>query len=205
MRTHRSPAARCADFAAGGRDVAQVYDILGLRVVVRADAAWPQARHAAAAQAATRPGSHSEDLAMTERAACYLVEDAVTAIWPQVASRRKDYIATPKANGYESLHLAVEFPTELAQPRGRADEEARSRGEPDSPAVVEVQIRSDDMHAAAERGGAAHFGYKGGLDVASAARLHEWTLELMTVCTTRSSSAQACKPDCRAFLACCLG
>jgi (p)ppGpp synthase/HD superfamily hydrolase len=164
--------------------VAQVYDILGVRVIVRAAHATPTQRPAHSANgdggrdAAT---GTSKDLSARKRAACFLVEDAVAALWPPVAGRRKDYISCPKPNGYQSLHLTVELPEEFAARRAAADAEARSCGEPESPGAVEIQIRTDEMHAAAERGGAAHFGYKGGLDASQATRLHEWTRELMGV------------------------
>jgi hypothetical protein len=53
-----------------------------------------------------RPSSPSQ----AERdaiAACYLVRDVASALWPPVPGRSKDYIARPKPNGYASLHLTV--------------------------------------------------------------------------------------------------
>ncbi len=40
--------------------------------------------------------------------ACYIVNDAVRELWPEVDGRSKDYILNPKANQYQSLHITVE-------------------------------------------------------------------------------------------------
>ena len=51
----------------------------------------------------THPNSGSLSLQ-----ACYIVNDAVRDLWPEVEGRSKDYILTPKANQYQSLHITVE-------------------------------------------------------------------------------------------------
>ena len=88
---------------------AQVNDIFGFRIVVQT---LPQ---------------------------CYLALGVLHQLYKPMPGRFKDYIAIPKANGYQSLH------TTLVSPLGTA---------------VEFQIRTEHMHAVAEKGIAAHWMYK---------------------------------------------
>jgi len=76
-----------------------------------------------------------------EVAECYQALALIQAAWAPVASEFDDYIARPKANGYQSLHTVVR--TQGAQP-------------------VEIQIRTRQMHEHAELGVAAHWRYKEG-------------------------------------------
>ncbi|MBB4087142.1 RelA/SpoT family protein [Sphingomonas carotinifaciens] len=70
---------------------------------------------------------------------CYRTLGIIHRSWPMVPGRFKDYISTPKRNGYRSLHTSVIH--------------ARD-------ARVEIQIRTPEMHAEADYGLAAHWTYK---------------------------------------------
>ncbi len=70
---------------------------------------------------------------------CYQALGIIHQRWPMVPGRFKDYISTPKRNGYRSLHTSVIH-----------NEKVR----------IEIQLRSQDMHAQAEYGYAAHWAYK---------------------------------------------
>ena len=75
------------------------------------------------------------------RAECYVALGAIHGAFPVIAGRFKDYISTPKTNGYQSLHTGVT----LRHPRNQK---------------IEIQIRTPDMQAVAEAGVAAHWLYK---------------------------------------------
>jgi GTP pyrophosphokinase len=94
---------------------------------------------------------------------CYGALGAIHARWSPLPGRFKDYIAMPKFNLYQSLHTTV------IGPEGRA---------------VEIQIRTQEMHARAEFGVAAHWKYKnqsgksdGEVDYAWLKQLSDWQEE----------------------------
>ncbi len=117
----------------------QVYDIFGFRVIVK-------------------------DLSH-----CYLALGALHALYKPIPSKFKDYIALPKANGYQSLH------TTLFGPFGTP---------------IEVQIRSKEMHNIADAGVAAHWLYKTNDAQLTALQqqTHQWLQRLLDIQSESSDS-----------------
>jgi GTP diphosphokinase / guanosine-3',5'-bis(diphosphate) 3'-diphosphatase len=70
---------------------------------------------------------------------CYRALGVLHRRWQMVPGRFKDFISTPKRNGYQSIHTTIMFAKNMR---------------------VEVQIRSQEMHRASEYGFAAHWAYK---------------------------------------------
>jgi len=105
----------------------EVYDLLALRIVFK-----------------PREG-------MNEKDQCWMLYSAITALYKPHPERIRDWVSTPKANGYEALHVTV------MGPEGR---------------WVEVQIRSERMNDIAEKGLAAHWKYKMG--EAEESELDKW-------------------------------
>ena len=95
---------------------------------------------------------------------CYAALGAVHSAFPVIAGRFKDYISTPKSNGYQSLHTGVT----LREPRNQK---------------IEIQIRTLEMHEVAEAGVAAHWLYKQFDAAASAHDLHQfrWVQDLLEI------------------------
>ncbi len=94
--------------------------------------------------------------------ACYLAMGALHALYKPIPGKFKDYIAIPKANGYQSIH------TDLIGPYG---------------VPVEVQIRTDQMHRLAESGVASHWLYKDETDKLSdlQKQTHRWLQSLLEI------------------------
>ncbi len=94
---------------------------------------------------------------------CYRVLGAVHNLYTPMPGKFKDYIAIPKANGYQSLH------TVLFSPYGVA---------------LEVQIRTEEMHKVAEAGIAAHWLYKSageGAGNSAQIRARQWLHDLLEI------------------------
>ena len=90
---------------------------------------------------------------------CYRALGVAHGAYPVVPDRFKDYISTPKPNGYQSLHTGVFGPE-------------RQR--------IEMQIRTAEMHDVAEHGLAAHWNYKQGT-VETEGLQYRWLRELLDI------------------------
>jgi GTP pyrophosphokinase len=100
---------------------------------------------------------------------CYLALGSLHALYKPIPGKFKDYIAIPKANGYQSLH------TTLFGPFGTP---------------IEVQIRSEEMHKIANAGVAAHWMYKT-TDASLTAlqqQTHQWLQRLVEIQTESDDS-----------------
>lgn len=90
---------------------------------------------------------------------CYHVLGLIHSNFPVVPGRFKDFISTPKPNGYRSIHTTVLGP-----------ENQR----------IEIQIRTRDMHHEADMGVAAHWSYKQGADLTDTKKFR-WLRELLEI------------------------
>ncbi len=120
----------------------EIYDIFAIRIVFK-------------------PKEH-----MPEKAQCWNIYSLITDIYQPNPDRLRDWVSTPKANGYEALHTTV------MGPAGR---------------WVEVQIRSQRMNDIAERGYAAHWKYKG--DSEDQTQLDKWLQRIRQHLEAPSSDA----------------
>ncbi len=93
---------------------------------------------------------------------CYLALGIIHSKYRSVPGRFKDYISTPKSNGYKSIHTTIMGPR-------------RQR--------IEVQIRTHSMHKEAELGVAAHWAYKGGSNQPTERDVtkYRWLRELLDI------------------------
>ena len=101
-----------------------------------------------------------------EKLIAWKIYSIVTDVYRPNPTRLRDWISTPKSNGYEALHITVVGPNKR---------------------WIEVQIRSTRMHEIAERGYAAHYKYKLGDDKESG--LEIWLNRLQEVLKNPDSSA----------------
>ncbi|HET6720021.1 MAG TPA: RelA/SpoT family protein, partial [Rhodocyclaceae bacterium] len=98
-------------------------------------------------------------LVVPDTPSCYLALGALHSLYKPIPGKFKDYIAIPKANGYQSLH------TTLIGPYGMP---------------LEVQIRTADMNQVAQDGVAAHWAYKSDREERDLpARTHLWLQSLL--------------------------
>ena len=91
---------------------------------------------------------------------CYQALGAVHSVFHTIPGHFKDYISTPKSNGYQSIHTAVIVP---GQQR------------------VEMQIRTSEMHDVAEYGLAAHWTYKQQRGQGTDGKQYRWIRELLEI------------------------
>ena len=117
-------------------------------------------------------------IVVKDRPSCYLALGALHALYPPVPGKFKDYIAIPKANGYQSLH------TTLIGPFGTP---------------VEIQIRTAEMHNVAESGVASHWLYKDESGISQIQqKTHQWLqslIELQSDSGTASEFLEHVKVD----------
>ena len=119
----------------------EVFDLFAIRIVIKTDPKW-------------------------EKADCWKVYSLVTDHYSPKQDRLRDWISTPKANGYESLHTTV----------------MSYEGQ-----WVEVQIRTERMDEIAERGYAAHWKYKG--DSTADSSLDKWLSRIQELLKSSESNA----------------
>jgi guanosine-3',5'-bis(diphosphate) 3'-pyrophosphohydrolase len=92
---------------------------------------------------------------------CYMALGLIHGKYPSVPGRFKDYISTPKPNGYRSIHTTVMGPSQQR---------------------IEIQIRTAEMEEQADMGVAAHWAYKDGKSPSlKDAKKYRWLRELLEI------------------------
>ena len=104
-------------------------------------------------------------------ASCYVALGTLHGLYKPIPGKFKDYIAIPKANGYQSLH------TTLFGPFGTP---------------IEIQIRTQEMHRIAAAGVASHWLYKSGHDQINDLhkKTHQWLQDLLESLSQSSDSSE---------------
>lgn len=105
---------------------------------------------------------------------CYKVLGIIHALWKPVPSRIKDYIAFPKPNGYRSLHTTI-----ITRHK----------------TVVEIQIRTEEMHIENQFGVASHFNYKSGKKNTKETSAGWFAGMLSTLMRTKQSKQEVSSPQ----------
>ena len=100
---------------------------------------------------------------------CYLALGVIHSIYPPVQDRFKDFIATPKTNGYQSVHTTV------------VTKDSK---------LTEVQIRTKEMDYTAEVGVAAHWLYKEGSEMSSLDEQVPWLRDLLAMMSGDNADAE---------------
>jgi len=100
---------------------------------------------------------------------CYLSLGVIHSIYPPVQERFKDFIATPKTNGYQSIHTTVMTKNNR---------------------LTEVQIRTKEMDYTAEVGVAAHWIYKGNSEMQNFDEQIPWLRDLVTMMTSDNTDPE---------------
>lgn len=91
---------------------------------------------------------------------CYQALGAIHSSYHNISYGFKDYISTPKSNGYQSIHTLIMGPEQRC---------------------VEIQIRTHDMHEVAELGVAAHWAYKQRMNQTTEGKQFRWVRELLEI------------------------
>jgi GTP pyrophosphokinase len=135
-----------------GKAPGDIYDLFGLRLLCEAGQADGPAGGPENAPNGANSGDGGVDL-------CYTLLGLVHRLWKPVPGRFKDYIARPKPNGYRSLHTSVVVSAPADEDEDHAEDD------PAGNTVLEIQIRTGEMHRTAEYGVASHWLYKRGTGI----------------------------------------